>query len=132
MKITATTLYPFVPSGANFAQALEFFAAVGFQTQWRQPGIAGLRFGGAYFLLQEANVPVWQENQMITFEVSDLEAYWGELSALDLPRKFPGVKLRPPTDFPWGRELHFIDPAGVCWHVRQAPAQPDEETEIVD
>jgi len=132
MNVQATTLYPFVPSGADFALALKFFAAVGFQTEWQQPGIAGLRFGGAYFLLQDINIPIWQENQMITFEVTDLEAYGSELAALDLPGKFPGVKLRPPTDFPWGRELHFIDPGGVCWHVRKAKPQPDDETEIVD
>lgn len=120
MNVTATALYPFVPSGANFAMALEFFAAIGFQTQWRQNGLAGLRFGQAYFMLQDINVPVWQENQMITYEVTDLEAYWAELDRQDLPGRFPGVSLRPPTDFPWAREIHFIDPAGVCWHVRQA------------
>jgi hypothetical protein len=31
--------------------------------------------------------------------------------------RFSGFRLKPPTDFPWGREVHFIDLAGVCWHV---------------
>ena len=57
---------------------------------------------------------------MVVFEVVDLDAYWAELEPQDLPGRFPGVKLRPPTEFPWGREIHIIDPAGVCWHVRQA------------
>ncbi len=56
---------------------------------------------------------------MITFEVEDLDAYWSELEALELGRVFADVKLKPPTEFPWGREIHIIDPAGVCWHVRQ-------------
>jgi catechol 2,3-dioxygenase-like lactoylglutathione lyase family enzyme len=116
----ATTLYPFVPSGPDFERSLQFFAALGFETAWRQEGLAGLRFGGAYFLLQEIDVPQWQENQMITFEVDDLEGYWSELEAQDLAGTFPGVRTRPPTDFPWGRELHIIDPGGVCWHVRQS------------
>jgi hypothetical protein len=120
MKARAETLYPFVPSGADFARALEFFAAVGFEKQWEHDGLAGLRFGGAYFMLQDIDVPEWQKNQMITFEVDDLELYWTELEALDLPRRFAGVSVRPPTDFPWGREIHFIDPGGVCWHVRPA------------
>jgi len=30
MKFTATTLYPFVSSGKQFARALEFFVALGF------------------------------------------------------------------------------------------------------
>jgi hypothetical protein len=122
MKAQATTLYPFVPAGTQFEGSLAFFAALGFEQQWRQNGFAGLRFGGAYFILQDINVPEWQANQMITFEVTDLDDYWAELESLNLPGRFPGVKVRPPTQFPWGRELHIIDLAGVCWHVRQAPA----------
>jgi hypothetical protein len=120
MKIQATTLYPLVPSGPHFARALEFFAALGFAKLWEHGGLAGLRFGGAYFILQNIDVPQWQTNQMITFEVTDLDSYWSELEARDLARAIPGVKLRPPTEFPWGREIHLIDPGGVCWHVRQS------------
>ena len=120
MGIQATRLYPFVPSGPQFARSLEFFAALGFETLWQHDGLAGLRFGGAFFLLQDIDVPDWQSNQMIVIEVTDLDAYWSELEALGLPGLFPGVRLRPPTQFPWGRELHIIDPGGVCWHVRQS------------
>lgn len=122
MPVQATTLYPFVPSGPDFDAAKDFFTALGFHVQWQHDGLAGMRFGGAYFLLQRIDIPIWQENQMITFEVDDLEAYAAQLAALDLPSRFKGVKVRPPTDFPWGREMHLIDPAGVCWHVRQAKA----------
>jgi hypothetical protein len=120
MQTLATTLYPFVPSGPQFERSLEFFAALGFEKSWQQDGLAGVRFGGAYFLLQDIDVPEWQANQMITFEVTELDAYWADLEPQDLPSRFPRVKLKPPTDFPWGREIHFIDPGGVCWHVRQA------------
>ena len=120
MKSQATALYPFVPSGPDFERALAFFAEIGFVTIWRSEGLAGLRFGAAYFLLQDIDVPEWQKNQMITFEVDDLEAYWAEVGGKDLGARFAGVRLRPPTDFPWGREIHIVDPAGVCWHVRQA------------
>lgn len=119
MKTRATTLYPFVPSGPDFGRSVEFFNVIGFETAWRQDGLAGLRFGGAYFLLQDIDIAEWQSNQMITFEVTDLDAYWSELEAMDLASLFPAVKLRPPTQFPWGREGHLIDPGGVCWHVRQ-------------
>jgi predicted enzyme related to lactoylglutathione lyase len=124
VRSQATTLYPFVPSGPSFATALDFFAELGFATQWRDGGLAGLRFGGAYFMLQEIDVPEWQKNQMITFEVDDLDAYWSEIEDKDLPRRFSGARLRAPTDFPWGREVHIIDPGGVCWHVRQAVRNP--------
>lgn len=120
MKPRGAALYPFVPSGANFAVSLGFFAELGFETLWQHEGLAGLRFGGAYFMLQDIDIPEWQKNQMIVLEVDDLEAYWSELDRKDLPGRFAGVRLRPPTDFPWGREIHVIDPGGVCWHVRQA------------
>jgi hypothetical protein len=120
MTPQATRLYPFVPSGPRFDVSLRFFASLGFDTAWQGDGLAGLRFGGAYFLLQDVDVPEWQKNQMITFEVTDLDAYWSELEAKDLPNAFPGVTLRAPQLLPWGREFHFIDPGGVCWHVRQA------------
>lgn len=120
MRTQATTLYPFVPSGPDFESAIAFFAELGFAKQWQHDDYAGLRFGGAYFMLQRIDVPEWQKNQMITYEVDDLEAYWSEIDAKKLDVRFAGVRLRPPTDFPWGREIHIIDPAGVCWHVRQA------------
>lgn len=123
MQTRATGLYPFVPSGAQFARAIAFFAELGFHKEWEQGGLAGLRFGGAYFMLQDIDVPEWQTNQMITFEVDDLEAYWLELEAKQLPAAFTGVRLAPPTDFAWGREIHIVDPGGVCWHVRQTASE---------
>ena len=120
MKIKATTLYPFVPSGPDFKVALAFLAELGFEATWEHDGLAGLRNGGAYFILQNIDVPQWQSNQMLVFEVGDLDAYWSELEAKNLAGKFPGSRFRPPTDFPWGREVHIVDPGGVCWHVRQA------------
>jgi hypothetical protein len=120
MRTKATALYPFVPSGPNFELAIAFAAELGFEKVWQHDGLAGLRYGAAYFILQDIDVPEWQSNQMLTIEVEDLEAYWSELKSKDLPARFPGAKLRPPTDFPWGREIHIVDPGGVCWHVRRA------------
>lgn len=119
MKATATGLIPFVPAGSDFEKALAFFADIGFATTWRNGDIAHLRFGHASFLLQNIDLPVWQENQMHIIEVDDLDLYWSEIDALDLPSRYPGVKTKEPTDFPWGREVHIIDPGGVCWHFRK-------------
>ena len=120
MKTRAVALHPFVPSGPQFKVTLAFLAELGFEKTWEDGGLAGLRYGGAYCILQDIDVPQWQANQMITIEVEDLDAYWSELEPKDLPTRFPGAKLRPPTDFAWGREIHIVDPGGVCWHVRQA------------
>jgi hypothetical protein len=100
--------------------SIAFFAELGFERIWEVDSLAGLRFGGAYFMLQNIDVPEWQKNQMITFEVDDRDAYWSEVAAMRPAERYHGVSLLPPTDFPWGREVHIIDPGGVCWHVRQA------------
>ena len=68
MKAEATTLYPFVPSGPDFALALQFFAALGFEKTWQEGGLAGLRFGGAYFVLQDIDAPEWQKNQQVKIQ----------------------------------------------------------------
>ena len=120
MKTRAVALHPFVPSGPQFKVTLAFLAELGFEKTWEDGGLAGLRYGGANCILQDIDVPQWQANQMLTIEVEDLDAYWSELEPKDLPTRFPGAKLRPPTDFAWGREIHIVDPGGVCWHVRQA------------
>lgn len=54
---------------------------------------------------------------MIRIEVSDLDAWWEEIRAEALTGEFPGVRIRSLADYPWGREVHLIDLAGVCWHV---------------
>jgi hypothetical protein len=120
MPSKATALYPFVPSGADFRLALAFFGELGFETAWEQDGVAGLRWEGAYFILQSIDAPEWQRNQMLVIEVESLDGFWAEIEAKNLPARFAGIRLRPPTDFPWGREVHIVDPGGVCWHIREA------------
>jgi hypothetical protein len=121
MKTQTTGLHAFVPSGPDFQQALDFHAELGFSVEWENGDCAGLRCGGAYFILQNIDARQWAEMQMLALEVEDLEAWWQEFSAKNTEAKFQGTRTRPPKDFPWGREIHLTDPAGVCWHVRQRP-----------
>jgi len=107
--VNASSLIPFVPSGPDFEQALAFFAELGFAAQWREGGLAGLRFWDAAFMLQDIDVPEWQKNQMLTLEVDDLDAYWTQIAGKDLETRFAGARLKEPTDFPWGREVNIID-----------------------
>lgn len=121
MKAKGITLYPFVPSGPNFQESLRFFSELGFEKLWENPddGLAAMRFGEAQFLLFDVDIHDWQANQIIVYGVDDLDGYYTELVARDIPSQFPGREIKAPTDYPWGREVHFIDPGGVCWHVRQ-------------
>lgn len=121
MNTQGKKLYPFVPSGPNYQESLGFFSELGFEKLWENEddGLTALCFGEAQFLLFNIDIHDWQANQIIVYEVDDLEGYYQELLAKDISGKFPGREIGPPTNYPWGREIQFVDPGGVCWHVRQ-------------
>ncbi|MNY80953.1 hypothetical protein D3C86_2222570 [compost metagenome] len=53
---------------------------------------------------------------MIFIEVEDVELYYKELQALNLPEKYEGVKLTPIHYLDWGSECFLHDPSGILWH----------------
>lgn len=112
-------LRPFIPSGPNFALACEFFLDLGFEKLWESGDCAGFGNGSAKFILQAYDNAEFASNLMVRLDVSDLDAWWDSVSKKNLEAKFSGVKLKPPGDFPWGREVNIIDIAGVCWHIGQ-------------
>ena len=115
--MTITCLKPFIPSGKDFAAAKSFFLDLGFVANWEAPGLVELQLGSAVFLLQDFHNQTMQENLMMFAKVDDLDGWWKHLVASGVLEKYPAVRAKPPTQFPWGnREVHLIDPAGVCWH----------------
>ena len=127
--VKATALIPFVPSGPDFELALAFFAELGFAAQWRNGGLAGLRFGAAAFMLQDIDVPEWQKNQMLTLEVDDLDAYWHDIAGKRLETRFAGVRLKEPHGLSLGpRGAHHRSRpacAGTCARRRPPNPQPN-------
>ena len=115
----ALGIVPFIPSGADFERSRELFRALGFEQAWAQQDYVGYRSGAAHFILQRLDNIEFASNLMIRLVVPDLDAWWSRVSTGQLEARFPGVRLKPPTVFPWGRESHFIDLAGVCWNVGQ-------------
>lgn len=117
--LRASALLPFVPSGGDFDATRRLFADLGFEQLWESGDLVGLRNGEAQFILQKFDVRSFAENFMITLRVPDLDAWWQEVSQLRLDEKYSvfGFRINPPADRPWGREVAFIDLAGVCWHV---------------
>ena len=118
--LTALSLSPFVPSGPQYETSRRFFSELGFEEQWESAGYAGFKNGDAQFILQRFDDSGFASNFMLTIAVADLDAWWAEVAAKHLETRYPGLRIKPPTDFAWGREVHFIDLAGVCWHVRQS------------
>src|SRR5882672_6166788 len=110
-----TSIQPFVPSGSDFEASKNLFIELGFEIRWEGGGYIGFERDGCQFILQDFNDKKFAENLMIRISVSDLDEFWKEITRKELGRKF-AVKLREPTQFPYGREVHLIDLAGVCWH----------------
>jgi len=112
-----TKLRPFIPSGKDYVVSKYFFMDLGFKVNWEAEGLCELQFGEAVFLLQDFENIEMQQNYMVYINVDNLDEFYECLNGLGLDRKYPGVRYSKPEDRPWGvRELHLIDPAGVCWH----------------
>jgi hypothetical protein len=114
------SLAPFVPSGESYAASRKFFADLGFDEIWENNGCAGFESGTARFILQNSANNEFAANYMVSIVVPDLDLWWAAISEKKLEEIYAGVRFAPPKVFPWGREVHFIDLAGVCWHVRQS------------
>lgn len=115
MNIKYNSIEAFVPSGKDFQKSKELFLELGFEIVWEAADYVGFENNGCKFILQNYDSKDFAENFMMSVKVGDLEDFWQKISGKNLPEKF-GVKLKEPTDFPWGREVNLIDIAGVCWH----------------
>lgn len=116
-SLRANSLLPFVPSGKDYEASRRFFVDLGFEEVWEHEGYAGFRNGAAEFILQRFDDAQFAGNFMIRLNVDDLTQWWETVEAKHLDRAYPGVRLNPPKEYPWGREVNLIDLAGVCWHI---------------
>jgi uncharacterized glyoxalase superfamily protein PhnB len=112
-----SNLMPFIPSGENYEKARQFFKDLGFHENWGNKELCELQYGEAKFILQNYFNKELQENLMISVHVDDLDGFSEFLKSLKLESKYPEIRFSNPEMRPWGvREIHLIDPAGVCWH----------------
>jgi hypothetical protein len=115
--LSALALLPFVPSGSDYEGSRRLFVDLGFEEVWENSGYASFRNGGAQFILQKFDDEKFASNFMIRINVVNLDAWWEAVSQKRLDTKYPAFRINPPADFLWGREVNFIDLAGVCWHI---------------
>jgi len=116
-SLRALSLLPFVPSGKEYDASRQLFKDLGFEEVWENDGYAGFRNGAAQFILQKFANHAFAENFMVRLNVPNLDTWWQAVSEKQLEKTYPQFRIKPPADFPWGREVNFIDLAGVCWHV---------------
>jgi uncharacterized glyoxalase superfamily protein PhnB len=118
LDLRAKEILTIFPSVIDFETAIEFYLEIGFELDSRSDSMALLRKDDCKFLLQNSSSNWIADNFMMVLEVENLDDWWKMLEELRLQEKYPGVKLRSPEDYPWGkREIHLIDPCGVLWHI---------------
>ncbi|MFD0750895.1 VOC family protein [Mucilaginibacter calamicampi] len=115
MQHNAISLRPFIGS-KDFEVSRAFYRDLGFEETVIDNGMSVFKTGGLAFYLQRYYAKDWIENTMLFLEVDDVDRYYNELEALDLPGKYPGVKLTAIRNEVWGRECFLHDPSGVLWH----------------
>lgn len=115
MQNKATSIRPFI-GAENFELSRSFYRDLGFQEKILSPNMSLFKTDDLGFYLQDAYVKDWIDNTMLFLEVKDVDQYWNELLALDLPAKYQRVKLTPIRTYDWGRECFLHDPSGILWH----------------
>ncbi len=116
MDHKAKSIRPFI-GAKNFQLSRNFYQDLGFEEVVLGPGFSYYKTGKIGFYLQDAYVKDWVDNTMIFLEVDNVDHYWKELLALDLPSKYPDIKLIPVRKMDWGKECFIHDPSGILWHI---------------
>lgn len=115
MNHNAKSLRPFI-GAKNFETSRKFYRDLGFEEGTLGESMSVFKSGNLAFYLQNAYVKDWIDNTMIFMEVEDVNQFYNELSALDLPAKYENVKLSPIRIESWGSECFLHDPSGILWH----------------
>ena len=110
------TIRPFI-GAKNYEISKNFYCDLGFEEIEISHNMSLFKTESVAFYLQKAYVKDWIDNTMVFLEISNLEAYYHQLLALNLPAKYPGVVLKPIITLDWGREFFLHDPSGILWHM---------------
>jgi len=108
-------LQPFVPSGADYEKAKQFFTALGFTILWGDNDYTDFERDGCKFVLQRFDNKPFAENLMITVAIDNAEEFRNHVLQQNLPATF-GITVSEVKQQPYGKEVNIIDMAGVCWH----------------
>jgi len=115
MEHKARSIRPFI-GAKNFEVSRNFYRDLGFEEKILSHNMSVFKTEGIGFYLQDAYVKDWIDNTMVFLEVEDVNRFWNELVALNLPDKYEGVRLTPVRQLDWGRECFLHDPSGILWH----------------
>ena len=119
MKPAIKSIRAFIGS-KDFEQSRLFYKELGFEEATISGNMSYFNIShNIGFYLQDYYLVDWVNNTMLFLEVEDADTYFTHLQSLQLPDKFPGVKVSPVKSEEWGKECFLHDPAGVLWHIGQ-------------
>lgn len=118
MNHKAISIRPFI-GAKDYDLSRRFYQDLGFEERILSDDMSLFKTEHIGFYLQNYYAQDWVDNSMIFLEVDDVDRYWDELLALELPSKYPDVKLTPVRNYDWGRECFLHDPSGILWHFGQ-------------
>lgn len=115
MNHQVKSIRPFI-GAKNYKVSRNFYKDLGFKESILSTNMSHFYIGDFGFYLQDAYVKDWIDNTMVFMEVVDVEQFWNELIALNLPEKYEQVRLVPIRNLDWGKECFVHDPSGILWH----------------
>lgn len=115
MEQTVRSIRPFL-GAKSYQVSRQFYADLGFEETILSPVLSLFKKDKIGFYLQDAYVKDWIDNTMVFLEVKDVISCFNDLLSLQLPAKYPEVKLVPIRSESWGRECFLHDPSGILWH----------------
>lgn len=116
MQPKTVSIRPFI-GAANYEISRQFYRDLGFEEVTILPNFSLFQNETIAFYLQDAYVKDWIDNTMVFMEVEDAEAFYQWLLTLNLPSKYPTVRLIPIQNHHWGKECFLHDPSGILWHI---------------
>jgi catechol 2,3-dioxygenase-like lactoylglutathione lyase family enzyme len=118
MKFEINSIRAFV-GAKDYNMSRAFYHDLGFEESVLSDTLSLFQTAQCAFYLQDYYNQVWLENTMLFLEVKDVEKALKDITALELIKKFPDIKILPLKKEPWGDVFYIIDPAGVLLHVAQ-------------
>lgn len=116
LEQTVKAMRPFVPA-KDFDTSHRFYTDLGFRAEDLGDRLAEMHLGSYSFLLQDYYVEAWAGNFMMHVLVSDIDAWWSHIDALDLPTRYGVAPPKAPEMQSWGLKVAYVvDPSGVLWH----------------
>lgn len=115
MKHKTMSIRPFI-GAKNFEVSRSFYRDLGFEESILAHNLSYFKTGEFGFYLQDAYVKDWIDNTMVFMEMDNTQQFWNELQELNLPAKYPNVRLLAIREELWGKECFLHDPSGILWH----------------